>query len=512
MFARYPFLKSPPKMTLPALALIMLLSVIPSLSFAERGEAYEYLYEAMDRYHKKFYVYTNKDEGGNHFYPSGFMGNIRSIDINTNWVSDPYEGTSCIRVVFTAGDDPRAGLYWQEPENNWGTIPNAGYDLTGATEISFFAKGEKGGEKVEFFVGGIDGKHPDSLSNKISTDIGIISLESGWREYKIDLTSKDLTHVIGGFGFVLQSTDNPNGATFYIDNIGYNKSRLDDLRFLLSFQSIQSIDDPDRRLTNACFVYDNAVALLSFLARGTTEDLRKAKLLADAFIYAQDNDRYYKDGRLRNAYMSADLIDHLTRKARIPGWWDTTQKKWMEEPSQITTDTGGVAWVIIALLSYYKKAGGQQYLQAAETLGEWIENKTYDHRCDGGYKGGFQGEGANVQQIEWKSTEHNIDIYVAFTLLHKMTKNSDWKNRAMHAKRFVDAMWNDANSHFWSGTADDGCSIDYDMGIHVDIQAWAPMALGNYNSALIGAESNCYTETDGFKGFDFNNDKDGVWF
>ena len=30
---------------------------------------------------------------------------------------------------------------------------------------------------------------------------------------------------------------------------------------------------------------------------------------------------------------------------------------------------------------------------------------------------------------------------------------------------------------------------------------------------LLGwAEQHCYTQADGFKGFDFNDDKDGVWF
>jgi hypothetical protein len=512
MFSGYLDMKMTYRMASLTFALIVMLSFINSPLYAGSEQAYEHLYEVMDRYHKKFFVYKNNDEGGNHFYPSGYMGDITTIDVQTNWVSRLYEGTSCIRIAYTPEKDGWAGVYWQEPEDNWGTIPNAGYNLTGATEISFYAKGENGGEKVKFFAGGIIDKapYPDSFK----TPVVVITLEPSWKEYRIDLTSKDLSHVIGGFGFALTRSDNPNGATFYLDNIAYDKSRLEELRFLLSFQPIQSISDPDRRLTNTCFVYDNALALLSFLARGTSEDMKRARLLADAFLYAQGHDRRIPSGvgRLRNAYMSGDLVDHMTGKARLPGWWDPVQENLIEEPSQVNTHTGDMAWVIIALLSYYKKAGGHKYLTAAEALGEWIEGKTKDNRCDGGYKGGVLGSETDKQQIEQKSTEHNISVYVAFTFLHNLTNNSKWKSRAEHAKNFVAAMWNDPGRHFWSGTTNDGCSIDYDLGIHVDIQAWASMAFEEYKSALTGAEANCYTEADGFKGFDFNNDRDGVWF
>ena len=53
------------------------------------------------------------------------------------------------------------------PENNWGTHTTGGYDLSGATKITFWAKGEKGGEQIEFFAGGITGDNPDSLEKNL---------------------------------------------------------------------------------------------------------------------------------------------------------------------------------------------------------------------------------------------------------------------------------------------------------------------------------------------------------
>jgi hypothetical protein len=176
-----------------------------------------------------------------------------------------------------------------------------------------------------------------------------------------------------------------------------------------------------------------------------------------------------------------------------------------------------MAWAIIALISYYERAGENKYLEAAKTLGEWIETETRDERGDGGYTGGYDGWESTSNHPEgqtkilWKSTENNIHVYVAFMRMYKATKDIKWKIRALYAKNFVKSMWNGSEGHFWTGTLEDGVSINTG-NIPVDIQAWAVMAMCGYQTALNWAENNCYTETDGFKGFDFNNDLDGVWF
>ena len=101
-----------------------------------------------------------------------------------------------------------AGVCWQEPANNWGTLPG-GYDLTGAKELVFYARGEKGGEIIaEFKIGGIQGEFSDSTS----VSIGPIVLTPEWKEYRIKLKDEDLSHIIGGFTFVLSGMENPDGA------------------------------------------------------------------------------------------------------------------------------------------------------------------------------------------------------------------------------------------------------------------------------------------------------------
>jgi hypothetical protein len=320
-----------------ALLLLLLLSLMPTFALADENKAYEHLYEVMDKFHNSFDVYTDQDACGNHFYPSGWMGDTSTLSFDSNWTSGCYAGSSCIKISFSKNGNNWAGIYWQEPEDNWGTFPDGGYNITGATKVTFWAKGDVGGEKIEFFAGSdITG---DSLTK---TSIGYVTLTNSWQQHTIDITSKDLSNIIGGFGFSTNSSNNINGATFYLDDIKYDKSRLDEPRFLVSYETLSSVE-PDTYIRNASFIYDNALSLLVFLARGNDEDMSRAKLLAQAFNTVQNNDKYYTDSRLRNAYMCGDLIDHQTGKARLPGWWDSATEKWDEDEFQVSSYTGNMA-------------------------------------------------------------------------------------------------------------------------------------------------------------------------
>jgi hypothetical protein len=164
-----------------------------------------------------FEVYRDK---GTHFSPSGYMGDYGDVEIVSNWSTNPGKGEQCIKVTY-AGKGLQgsnwAGVYWQDPEGNWGAINGAGYNLTGAKKIKFLARGESGAEVVEFKAGGIAGKFPDSFR----ADGVIINLTPKWQEYEIDLTGNDLSTVVGGFLFTVSKTKNPAGCVFYLDEIRY---------------------------------------------------------------------------------------------------------------------------------------------------------------------------------------------------------------------------------------------------------------------------------------------------
>jgi predicted small lipoprotein YifL len=169
---------------------------------------------------KKFFVYADQGYFKNHYIPAGWMGDYGDIKYNDSYPDKPYSRKSSIKIVYTAQKKQGAGwagIYWQDPANNWGNL-KGGYDLTGAKKLTFWARGDKGGEVItEFKMGGINGEHSDSASSSI----GPIQLTPEWKEYTIDLKDEDLSLVIGGFAFVISSMENPSGATFYMDDIAY---------------------------------------------------------------------------------------------------------------------------------------------------------------------------------------------------------------------------------------------------------------------------------------------------
>jgi hypothetical protein len=170
---------------------------------------------------EQFYVY--KDKGyPNHFAASGFMPDGRCVSINDAWVDNCQGSESCIQANFdrdcTATSTGWAGVFWLEPANNWGDV-KGGYNLTGAKKLVFWARGEKGGEVVTFKMGGVGMGHPYPDSDGASSQP--ITLTKDWKEYSIDLTGKDLSHIIGGFAFVGTAKENQNNITFYLKNIYY---------------------------------------------------------------------------------------------------------------------------------------------------------------------------------------------------------------------------------------------------------------------------------------------------
>ncbi len=132
----------------------------------------------------------------------------------------PQDRHPRIRVGLAPGGVGWAGVDWQSPANNRGTVPGpAGYNLSQASQLTFWVRGQTGGERIQFLVGGITGRYGDSLQPAVKTPV--LTLSTAWQEVTIPLTGKDLTHVIGGFGWTANIQDDPSGATFYLDDIAY---------------------------------------------------------------------------------------------------------------------------------------------------------------------------------------------------------------------------------------------------------------------------------------------------
>jgi hypothetical protein len=221
-------------------------------------------------------------------------------------------------------------------------------------------------------------------------------------------------------------------------------------------------------LSKVAFTYDNAVAAIALVGCG---QVAQAARIADALLLALDNDRYWHDGRLRNGYAAGAIS---ARPLRLAGWWDPKAKRWLEDAYQASSDSGNMAWAMLALLSLHAVTGEQRYLDGALRLARWVEGML-DTRGAGGYIGGYFGDQPAPQRLRWKSTEHNTDLAAAFDLLARASGDTHWAQRAALASAFVDAMWSADCGCFAVGTGEDGVRLNPLLAL--DAQVWPLLAL-----------------------------------
>ena len=167
-----------------------------------------------------FYVFNNAIfPPVKNFALSGYMGDISDIKITGSYSNLHQVGFPALKVSYGAsGGMGWAGVVWQNPANNWGEF-DGGYNLSNAKKITFWVRGEKGGEIVEFKLGGTASNYPDS--DNLST--GDLTLSDKWQQYQLDLSSAQLFYMSAGFGFICKQDMNPGGCAFYLDDIRYEE-------------------------------------------------------------------------------------------------------------------------------------------------------------------------------------------------------------------------------------------------------------------------------------------------
>ncbi|MGQ9370668.1 hypothetical protein [Azospirillum sp. ST 5-10] len=256
-------------------------------------------------------------------------------------------------------------------------------------------------------------------------------------------------------------------------------------------------------LANAAFAYDNALAAIALVACG---DTARARRIGEALLAAATDDRSGAAGRLRNAYRAGPLTE---RPVPPMGWWDAAANRWLEDPYQVGSATGNVAWAGLALLTLHEATGEARWRDGAAWLAGWAVERTRDPRGPGGFAGGVQGFDDAPRPLAWKSTEHNTDLAALFDWLGRTGSAAPWDGPEREARAFLDAMWSAGDGHFPIGTTPDGVTVNRDLS-GLDAQLW-PLLLrdapGRWRAALDHAE-----RAHGVAGgFDFNDDRDGLW-
>jgi len=162
-----------------------------------------------------FSVYQDNNQAKPPFVPTGWMGNAKAMKLDEACKTNPHAGQTCLKFEYQATEG-WGGIVWQSPPNDWGDKAG-GWDLSGARELTFWVRGETGGEVVSFQLGilGADKKYPDSSNAKLEN----VSLTTEWKQVRISLAGKNLSRIKTGFVINVASQGKP--LTIYIDDIQY---------------------------------------------------------------------------------------------------------------------------------------------------------------------------------------------------------------------------------------------------------------------------------------------------
>ncbi len=522
-----------------SLAVALLMAAWPSVVRAQQGDAglsiekaYAFLRWQMDRHHASLKLGTDPEFAA--YRPTGKMGDLAAIEIEAADTPNPATGSEGVRIRLRPGNGTLgwAGVVFQYPDHNWGE--KRGRDLTGATRITFWARADQT-MVVELRVGAT---RSGAFHDSIAPIDRRVTLNEQWQQFAIALATAppqgpttprpDLSSILGILSVTVNFTANPRPAAIDISDLSADISLLHQPRFVQSHVADGCRLGAPR---NIAHLYDQALVLLAFLARGNSDDLHRAELIARAMVIAQDKDRTFKDGRLRNAYASGELIDPACGCTRLPGEPSADRQRFIEDEMAAGSDTGNLSWAAIALLQAHRRFGDRgdgRYLAAAIRLAQWIVAHARVDDGLGGFSGGYdgheraQGDPAGQTKLDWRSTEHNIDAYVLFrhlaaALAGRSTSERDyWLSQAEHARAFVERMRSTTSGpwHLWTGSQPGSAAINRSP-IPVDVQAWAVLAMPTpaaFAPALDWAKAQCRAGNPP-DAFDFNClDGDGAWW
>ncbi len=148
------------------------------------------------------------------YAPSGWMGDHGSLTMDAASREQPRSGATCMRFTYERLEG-WTGVVWQDPPNDWGDRAG-GFELSGATRLSFWARGAAGGERVKFGVGIIPDDKP---FHDTATAERMVTLTPEWKRYEIGLKGESLRRIKSGFWWTLGGQGRP--VTFYLDDVRF---------------------------------------------------------------------------------------------------------------------------------------------------------------------------------------------------------------------------------------------------------------------------------------------------
>ncbi len=183
-----------------------------------------------------------------------------------------------------------------------------------------------------------------------------------------------------------------NVAVKELSKLDEKKVALENANFDKMYQWLK-IHQNSRSGLVASFEGDKDIANWSF-----TYDLA---LLIQAYTYFGDFDRAKK------------ILDFFAHQAkRENGWFLNAYYVNDGAPAEFVMRSGPNIWVGLAITQYTQRTEDKSYLDLAENIARTIIN-LQNTDSEGGIRGG--------PEIEWYSTEHNLDAYAFFNMLAEVT-------------------------------------------------------------------------------------------
>jgi len=527
--------KLPATLIAAALAALGIININTNAAGQTTSPAAEWLARQVDEYSSRLYVYADFSDSRDAFTQRGYMG-----DDVAQSVMDEASPTACSGITSIKVTAPIAYGGWSgwvfatgildkgstAPDMDWGEH-DARMNLTGAKKLVLHARAADGETAlVEFKMGTMRGQYPDSSGARSS---GLVKLSDQWRTIEIDLRGADLSRIAAGFAFVLNDGNLPkNPVTFYLDDIYYDfGAPRDTPLFLASYESVP-LDKPDSFINSYAYSYDAAMTVLALAYAGKT---RQAAQVADALLFALDNDRAFTPAQrgVRNGYASGSPVSPpgwragtagKTPFAKLAGTYLKDKNSYSEDYYADSYSTGNNAWILIALLKIHHDTRDAKYLDAARRLAAYLHTLRDD--ANGGFTGGWEGFDDTQTRATYASTEHNIDLYSALSQLANTIAPADpaaaarYNDDAAHAKRFVLKMYDPAAGRFHTGTKADGKTINKDV-YPLDTNTWALQSMIFLGEPLIDTakvmsymENNLRDPASGFYKFS-DKTTEGYW-
>lgn len=212
-----------------------------------------------------------------------------------------------------------------------------------------------------------------------------------------------------------------------------------------SMSLIQSYQDFPRS-----YIYDQALAIIAFTE---AKKFSEAQRLISALEKLQ-----LKDGSWYFSY-------HLDGTSPHPHEGDMRPH-------------GAIAWVSLAILTYQKKTHDPRFApvwsKALNYLSLHLRKVPY-----------LDGEGLLFSSVDnektaWNETEivaleHTLDVYATYRLAYQLTGSKRWQKKKNNVERFILAMWDKENTHFWPGVNIQTGKINR-QEFYLDNQSWSALA------------------------------------